>query len=223
MIKVILTPSLERNDRASALGVLLLLALSVVALLCAPLLMPEGYSWVVHTTSQSAAQGIEGAWLARLGFLSFGLGVTWLSVALSRTWARGVVWLHLSFGTLMISTAAFSHQPWMAGASFDPVEDGLHSVTATAMGFAFAFGVLLRLFQRGRRNRLRRMLDTTALVFATFIPMLMLYQSDIAGLVQRLMFFVAYVWYGMEAVVLYANATAQQADAPEPLTQPGDP
>lgn len=206
-MKMILVPSPERNGRKSALGVLLLLALSIMALLSAPKLMPEGYSWVIHTTSESAAQGIEGAWVARLGFLAFGLAVIWLSTALGLAWARGVVWLHLAFGVLMTSTAAFSHRPWVAGVSFDPVEDGLHSFTATAMGFAFAIGVLLRLLQRQGPGRL---LDIIALVSATAIPLLMLYQSEIAGLVQRLMFIVAYAWYGTEAVGLYVDATAQQ-------------
>lgn len=209
-MKMSLDPARERDSRTSARGVLLLLALSVGALVSAPLLMPEGYSWIVHTTSESAAQGLEGAWLARLGFLTFGLAVVWLSAALDRAWARGVVWLHLAFGVLMISTAVFSHQPWVAGVSFDPVEDGLHSFTATAMGFAFALGVLLRLFQRRGQNRLGRVLDITALVSATVIPLLMLYQSGVAGLVQRLMFLVAYAWYGTEAVMMGAEATAQQ-------------
>lgn len=87
-------------------GVLLLLGLSIVSFLCAPLLMPEGYYWIMHTTSESAAQGTEGAWLARLGFLSFGFAVIWLSLALNDTWARGAVWLHTAFGVFMVSVAA---------------------------------------------------------------------------------------------------------------------
>jgi hypothetical protein len=51
--------------------------------------MPESYDWIEHTTSESAAQGVEGAWLARLGFLSFGLAVLWLSTGIKQTWARG--------------------------------------------------------------------------------------------------------------------------------------
>jgi hypothetical protein len=38
-----------------------MLALSMGALFTAPWLMPEGYSWLTHTTSESAAQGLEGA------------------------------------------------------------------------------------------------------------------------------------------------------------------
>jgi hypothetical protein len=35
--------------------------------------------------------------------------------------------------------------------------------------------------------------------------MLMLFQPDTAGLVQRLMFLVGYIWYGKEALELYRN------------------
>ncbi len=221
MTNTILLLSQERNRRSSGLGVLLLLALSVVALLCAPLLMPEGYSWITHTTSESAAQGIQGAWLARLGFLAFGLAVIWLSAAFDRTWARGVVWLHLSFGVFMVATAVFSRRPWVDGVPFDPVGDALHSFTATAMGFTFALGVLLRLLQRRTSDRLGRVLDVTALLSAPVIPLLMLYQPDVVGLLQRLMFFVAYAWYGREAVMLHARAPAQPPAAAESDVDPG--
>lgn len=59
-----------------------LLILSVLALLFAPSQMPASYDWVQHTTSESAAQGIEGAWVARLGFMLFGLVVIWQTVIL---------------------------------------------------------------------------------------------------------------------------------------------
>jgi hypothetical protein len=48
----------------------------------------------------------------------------------------------------MFVTVAFSVRPWIEAHPFDPVEDGLHSFTATAMGFAFAFGVLACLLKR---------------------------------------------------------------------------
>jgi hypothetical protein len=45
--------------------------------------MPADYSWVSNTTSESAAQGVQGAWMARLGFVLFGMSVI-LLVAESR-------------------------------------------------------------------------------------------------------------------------------------------
>lgn len=204
--KILISPTPERSRRAAALGVLLLLVLSATSVLTAPLIMPEGYSWLSHTTSESAAQGIRGAWLARLGFLFFGLAVIWLSALTTVVWPRETVWLHLSFGVFMLATAALSHKPWIDGVPFDPVEDDLHSVTATTMGFSFALGVLVRLLRRGEYTKRGRVLDVIALVAATAIPLLMLYQPAIGGLVQRLMFLVAYTWYGREALLVRESA-----------------
>ena len=58
----------------------------------------------------------NGQWVARLGFLAFGLGVCWLAAALKRVGARVALWLHMAFGVFMIATAAFSHRSWVPGA-----------------------------------------------------------------------------------------------------------
>jgi hypothetical protein len=75
----------------------------------------------------------------------------------------------------------------------------LAAFTTTVMGFAFAFGVLVRLFQREAGDRAGKLLDGTAVAAATFLPLLMASQTDIIGLLQRAMFAVAYIWYGREA------------------------
>ena len=191
-----LTPGNLKASR-SHWGILILLILSLGCLLVVPVFMPESYSWLIHTTSESAAQGLQGAWLARLGFLLFGFAVLWLAALLSTTWARAASWMHLAFGILMIGTAAFSHRPFIPGVPFDPVEDWLHSFSATLMGFAFSLGVFFRFLQRGKS--IGRVLDLVALASAIGIPLLMMRFPGIGGLVQRLMFLVAYLWYGTEA------------------------
>lgn len=200
IFKSMVAPIPEENPQKSAIGVLLLLFLSAISLLTAPLLMPESYHWIEHTTSESAAQGVQGAWLARLGFLLLGLAVIWLAVVRKLVWAHSAVWMHVAFGVLLLATAAFSVRPWIEDLPFDPLEDGLHSFTATAMGFAFAFGVLARLLNRNRDDRLGCLLDVVALAASIGIPLIMVFQTDIGGLVQRLMFLIAYVWYGRETV-----------------------
>lgn len=203
---IFLSPTTEQSGRRNVVGVLLLLFVSALSLLGAPLVMPEGYSWLSNTTSESGAQGVAGAWLARLGFLTFGLAVLWLAAYMRSVWARGVKWLHAAFGAFMTATAAFSHRPWVANIPYDPVEDYLHSFTATAMGFAFALGVLVRLLQRERHDCYGRAFDLAALVVATVIPVLMLYLPTMDGLIQRLMFVTAYLWYGNEALRVRAHA-----------------
>ncbi len=177
-----------------------LLICSAVVLALAPLLMPESYSWIAHTTSESASQGTEGAWMARSGFLLFGLAVVIITSSRVRVWDLVAIISHRLFGVLMIATAVFSSRSWIVGAAYDRVEDFLHSLTASAMGFAFAFGVFARLVSRERANRSYRALDWIALIASVLVPLLMLWFSHIAGLLQRTMFIVAYVWYSAEAL-----------------------
>jgi hypothetical protein len=132
----------DRTRGAARSALVAVLAVSAGVLLIAPLLMPASYSWWSHTTSESAAQGVPSAWLARLGFLTFGMAVIGIGALAHQRWGR-VAWsCHLAFGVLMCAAAAFSSRSWEPGVAFDPAEDALHSVAATAMGFAFAVGVV---------------------------------------------------------------------------------
>jgi Protein of unknown function (DUF998) len=189
-------------DMTAVSGVVILAALGVsaVALAVAPVLMSESYSWIANTTSESAAQGVSGAWLARLGFLLFGLTVIWLASLCVRYWGRWAAMSHVAFGLFMTAAAAFSARPWVAGAAFDPTEDALHSVAATAMGFAFAFGVAAQAMHRQRQGRRWRILDVIAVAAAVVVPLSMSAWPQFAGLYQRGIFVIAYLWYGVETV-----------------------
>jgi hypothetical protein len=186
------------SDRGGSGAILVGLALSALALTLAPLLMPDSYSWIVNTTSESAAQGVSGAWLARLGLGTFGLAV--LALAWSHPlWSPAARYAHIGFGVLMTVTAVASTKPWVAGIPFDTAEDQIHSFAATAMGFAFAFGIVaVVLGNRGSRRPIRA-LDVIAILASIFIPLSMTVLPEYAGILQRLMFVVAYVWYALAA------------------------
>lgn len=195
-----LTTSLPVTEKTSirklAVG---LLIISALALLLAPLNMPASYSWLQHTTSESAAQGVRGAWLARLGFLTFGLTVLWMSGSLMAGWPRLTRWLLGVFGLMMVATAVFSTRPWLPNLPFDPIEDALHSFTGSAMGFAFAAGIGVRLWQRYQKGqRAGRILDVVAIAASFLIPLSMMALPNWDGLLQRIMFATAYIWYARE-------------------------
>jgi hypothetical protein len=187
--------------RTAAVAVVVGLAGSATALLLAPTLMPDSYSWLAHTTSESAAQGVEGAWLARLGFVMFGLSVLLLAAITRRVWGHVGATLHAVFGLSMLATAAFSTRSWVPDAPYDPTVDTLHSIAASAIGFAFALGIVA-VAVRARRAGLRRwwLLDLTALLASVLLPLGMLLRPDAAGLLQRSMFAIAYAWYVAESL-----------------------
>ena len=199
-MKSLLHPAASVKFQVVAWWSAVLLVVSAMLVLAAALAMPDAYSWRSHSISESAAQGLRHAWIARLAFICFGSAVLVLSLAMRQTWSRVAYWMHLTFAASMIGTAAFSHKPWIAGLPFDAFEDVLHSVTATGMGFAFCLGVIARFVQRNRMELLNRALDVLALVAGTGMPMLSAIFLDCGGLIQRAMFVVAYLWYGTEAL-----------------------
>jgi hypothetical protein len=205
-----------------AVAVVAGLAISAAALATAPALLPAGYSWISRTISESAAQGLAGGWLGRLGFLLFGLSVLLLADVCRRDWGPWGTALHAAFGVLMTAVAAFSHQPWQAGVPFDRTEDLLHSIAATGMGLAFAAGVVAVVLERARRRRRLGFLDVMAVAASVAIPLAMSAAPSADGLLQRLMFGVAYAWYVTEAV--RGNRPAPAAAVTEasgrPLAEP---
>ncbi len=96
----------ERTPLLAPWGITVLLLGALLAFGFAPTLMPDSYSWVEHGISESAAQGVEGAWLARFGFIFYGLAVVWLVGHRSRTWGPVATVLFAVFGGSMFAVAA---------------------------------------------------------------------------------------------------------------------
>lgn len=170
-------------------------AASAAALAIAPMLMPDGYSWISGTISESAAQGVDGAWMARLGLVLFGLSVLALVPLKVGSWGRVAAGFHAAFGAFMVAVAAFSHANPFGGPS-DATEDLLHSIAASGMGFAFALGAIARQLHQRRA----RLFDVVAVVASIVIPLSMLLWPEADGAVQRLMFATSYLWYGAEVL-----------------------
>lgn len=143
---------------------------------------------------------MAGAWLARLGCLAFGLGVLALSGSARHLWGRLAVWLHAAFDVLMVAAAAFSARSLEAGVALDPTEDALHSFAATAMGFAF--GVVAVVWRDRRDGGGLRWGDATAVATSVAFPLTMIGVAGYAGLLQRPIVVVAYLWYALEALRL---------------------
>ena len=180
----------------AGLGVIALLIGALVAFGLAPTLLPDSYSWTEHGVSESAAQGIDGAWLARMGFISYGLAVLWL-VGLRRSdWGPLATVLHLGFGVCMFGVAAFSAKPWEDNVAFVESEDFLHGVFASVMGFGFVAGVVTLIVVRRNRSIRAAVPDWVALVVTATVPLAM--SASIWGVLQRAMFITAAAWYGRE-------------------------
>ena len=202
--------------RLRAGGAVAGLAVSALALALAPLLMPPSCSWVAQTTSESAGQGVAGAWLARGAFLLFGTVVVLIAALARGRWGRWGAGLHTAFGVSMVAAGAFSARAWDERLPFSQLEDLLHSVAATAMGFAFALGVAFVALERWKQHRAWRLIDLAAVTASVALPLAMATATDLAGLFQRAMFLVAYLWYGLEAAEAGGRSDVCHGERPRP-------
>ena len=171
----------------TALGVFII----VSAIVFGPLFAHPGFDWVAHTTSQQAGQMVQGAWLMRLGFVAFGLGVLLDALPDLRRgqYENG---LFVFFGVSMVLVAVFSHKPLDPTLFYDVTDDLLHSVFATLMGFAYGIGVAWRMVRM--RQKLDIVFSAIAAMSSIILPLAMWQLPEIAGLLQRLMFFISFVW-----------------------------
>lgn len=176
-----------------------LLAASAICLAAAPLLLGDGYDWLANTTSESAAQDLSGAWLARTGFVLFGVGVVAIASVRHDSWGSLATTFHVLFGLSMVVAAVFSNRPITSDVPVDTLEDSIHSIAATTVGFAFAGGVAAVGYRRWWTGG-RSVFDLVAVSASVVIPLAMVGLADVAGLLQRTMFLLAYGWYLIEAL-----------------------
>lgn len=192
-----MTPS-----RSTPLTTLALIAIAagLLGLGLAPLAMPPSYNWIVNSISESGAQQLPGAWVARGGFLLFGLGIVLTAVVRARVWQVLATSFLAAFGVLMISCAAFSTHQWDAAAPFDPTESLLHSAAATLMGFCYGIGVLIVAILDRTMSVAHRVLSYVAVASSVVLPISVGLLPFVGGVLQRLMFAIAFVWFTVEAL-----------------------
>jgi len=189
-----------------SLGVVVLLAVAIVALVT-PFAMPASYSWTEHGISESAAQGVDGAWVTRTGFILFGLAVLWLTRLRRDAWKLVGTGLHGAFAVSMFAVAAFSAKSWEPDAVYVESEDVLHSVFAGIIGFGLIVGVVAVMVARRLPTTRAALPDIAAIIIPTAISLTM--STSIWGLLQRTMFLTAAAWYTREAILSRRERAAE--------------
>ncbi|HEY0625531.1 MAG TPA: DUF998 domain-containing protein [Allosphingosinicella sp.] len=181
------------SDRIAAIFLLL----SLAALTLAPLAMPSSYNWIDHTTSESAAQGVPNAWIARLGFASWGMAALLLAARKLRMGEKlGAAALTI-FGVSMAGAASFSTKPWEGGSEYSAFADQAHTFFASTMGMAFLIAVISGPAVRRERPHWT---EAAAFLAALLMPTVMAVEPTVAGAAQRFMFLFAYIWFFHQSV-----------------------
>jgi len=164
---------------------------AILAIVVSPLFAAPGYSILEHSISELGAQMTPNAWIMNFGFLLFGLGILVDAVRRLRDAPLGAI-SFIVFGMSMMFNGVFSHRPIDPDIPYDLLEDQLHSMFSGGVGVAFAVGTLCFAFaEEDRRAKVACVLASAA---AVLIPLCMVIYSEVAGLLQRIMFAISFVW-----------------------------
>jgi hypothetical protein len=170
-------------------------AVILLAIVLGPNFSPPEFSWLRHSTSEQAGQHMAGAWMMRVGFVSYGLGTLLAAIVdwSTRPFVRAALVL---FGAGLMGTAIWSNASIQPGVSSDTHEDWLHSVASGIVGTAFAAACAARLFGSGRKKP--DLLAMAGLLVSVAIPLAMDVWPDFRGLLQRTMFGFSFVFVARE-------------------------
>lgn len=177
----------------------LAIAWLAATMLVAHLLAPANYQLASNTLSELGAQQAEFAWIARIGFIGFGVLLAWHFsgdlVHVKRFWGQAV--LLLLYGSSVALTGFFSTAPIESGVSFSEPESMLHSMFATMAGVCLSVSVLMAAWRAPTpRERARHV---AALVFITGTSVLFATLPEWQGVTQRLLWIGGLWWLGWMA------------------------
>jgi hypothetical membrane protein len=176
------------NNKHLILPVYIILLLVMFIL---PYFSAEGYSILSNTTSQLGAQNTPNAWIMNITFGLLGLACIWEAIRyLKHYWFQKI--LLIIFGVGLIFTAIFQHAPITEGVPYNLLEDQIHSVSASIVGFSFTlFSFSVAFIEKTNR---RRIIALFMGLLATGLSLLMFSVTDLAGVWQRLMFTASFAW-----------------------------
>ncbi len=156
-----------------------------------PFFSVEGYSILKNTTSHLGAQNTPNAWIMNTVFFLLGMACIYEG------------WFHLKgyrfqqiilivFGASLFLTGIFKHAPINASLPYNLMEDELHSLFATIVGFSFTIFAISAAFIEGSAGK--RILALVVGLSAIGFSGLIFVMTDFAGVWQRMMFMLAFAW-----------------------------
>ena len=160
----------------------------VLVSLMLPFFSFENYSIILNTTSHLGAQGSPYAWIMNVTFMMLGFSAL---MRVTTTQVRYHQVLGALFSISLILTGVFRHASLIQSVTSIVWQDQLHSVFATLTGFSFVLLATGHGFMARNKQRIYGFILAT---IATAISLLMVVFSNYAGLLQRLMLLMAFMW-----------------------------
>lgn len=201
-------PMLDVPLRRRALGWGAISAMTVSALIIAfwPTTLPDSYSLVEHTISESGGQGVDGAWVLHLGVMIVGAAVALIWLLGQGIWSRGASFSMAGYVAAVVLAAVIVDEPWF-DAVHDTTEAFLHTAAVVISGVAFCLGVLLIGHGRNPGSAWSRRHDFLVILVIAITPILMIVAEPYDGLIQRTAVVFGFSW-------LYAESLRLMRDVP---------
>lgn len=166
--------------------------LLIVVMFVLPFFSFEGYSILKHTTSHLGAQLTPNAWIMNMVFILLG-GVTILDSRKSFKDYPVQQVLLIIFGSALILTAIFKHEHvYVVSYITHNIEDQLHSIFATIVGFTFVVFAMSMFFIE--ESMKRKQLSILMVLISTLLSILIFSIEPLRGLFQRFMFIISFLY-----------------------------
>jgi len=172
----------------------LAIAYILLFIVIAHIVVGEQYVWYQHSISQLAGQEYAQAWIMRAGFVGFGILVQ--IVGIGRIRATGRIWFRelalMAYGLCILASGFFSAAPFIEGVAYSEQEAQLHTLFATAGGWALTAGMLLYMLTETLNSR--RPVHAAALVLTMGVSAAFFTLPTVSGALQYLLWVVGFSW-----------------------------
>ncbi len=165
--------------------------LMILVMFLLPFFSVESYSIIANTTSHLGAQQAPHAWVMNVVFVLLGVATIIRVSSLFNNYKFTTTML-IVFGLGLIMTALFRHRPIIEGVEFDLLQDQLHSLFASVVGFSFVMSCVTLLFENTTKQV--KVMAIVLGVFASLLSWMMFMFPSIMGILQRIMFLVSFYW-----------------------------
>ncbi len=181
-----------RNIKLSGIRYLrITYSLLLLVMFILPFFSDDAYSIIKNTTSHLGAQNSPNAWIMNITFILVGMScIIEAFLRLKRLWFQRIVLC--IFGLSFAFTGIFRHAPIIEGIPFDLMEDKLHSVFASIVGFSFTIFAISTAFIE--KKTMLRALAVIAGVTATILSIMMSFLPPYSGIWQRMILVVSFCW-----------------------------
>lgn len=163
--------------------------LFVAFILVGHIFSTDNYDWTKNTISDLGAQGYDRKLIMQIGFLAFGLTLSFGLFLNGLTWRTTPI---LIYGLCIALTGIFCTKPFISLDTYSTIQSTLHSTLAQIAGVTFSMGILAQIFFATDNNL--KFIHLTFFILVVGLSVTFGLLQNYQGIVQRLLYLTSFVW-----------------------------